>query len=92
MAGDPAKIKKIKKRSKNFVWKLKWIPIPNSVPDSHPVFIRKWVKIKVEVTNESKDDLSDDKVDDKKLNGNIRDIAAQIIDRNNEERKGNDER
>lgn len=43
-----AKNKKIKKKSKNFTWKCKWIKIPNSVPNSGPIFVRRWVKIKLD--------------------------------------------
>ena len=48
MPGETNKIKKIKKRAKNFTWKLKWVPVPNSVENSKPLFIRRWVKIKLE--------------------------------------------
>lgn len=84
--GEPNKIKKIKKKLKNFTWKLKWVPITNSVPHSDPVFVRRWVKIKVENAEGQEDsqEESDAKDEGKKLNGNIRDIAAQIIDNNNE--------
>ena len=43
-----SKGKKIKKKSKGFVWKNKWVKIPNSIPNSGPILIRRWVKIKLD--------------------------------------------
>lgn len=45
---DGFKIKRIKKKHKNFIWKLKWVPINNSVDRSQPLFVKRWVKIKME--------------------------------------------
>lgn len=87
LSGQPNKIKKIKKKFKNFTWKLKWVPIPNSVANSDPVFVRRWVKIKVENLLEEQEYSREESEEKRKLNGNIRDIAAQIIENNNEQRK-----
>lgn len=43
-----AKGKPINKKKKTFSWKLKWVKVPNSVPGSGPILIRRWVKIKLE--------------------------------------------
>lgn len=43
-----SKNKKIRKKTKNFIWKFKWIKIPNAIPNSAPIVIRKWVKIKLD--------------------------------------------
>lgn len=40
--------KKIKKKTKNFTWKCRWVKIPNSVPNSGPLLVRRWVKIKLD--------------------------------------------
>ena len=91
--GETNKIKKIKKRAKNFTWKLKWVPISNSVENSQPLFIRRWVKIKLERPQPEEPDSQEEAEESpQKPNGNIRDIAAQIIDYNErEERKGGSE-
>lgn len=88
MAGEIGKIKKIKKKAKNFIWKLKWVPVPNSVQHSQPLFVRRWVKIKLEKPQVEELESQEDELV-QKPNGNMRDIAAQIIDDNQKvERKG----
>ena len=47
LPGDSRKVKRIKKKAKNFIWKLKWVPISNSVQNSNHIFVRRWVKIKL---------------------------------------------
>lgn len=47
--GTMNKDKKLKKRNKNFIWKNKWIKIPNAITNSGPILMKKWVKIKVNV-------------------------------------------
>lgn len=39
--------KKIKKKSKVFAWKYRWVKIPNAMSPSAPLLIRKWVKVKL---------------------------------------------
>lgn len=54
-----AKSKKaIRKRNKNFVWKYKWIKIPNCITNSPPIIIRKWVRIKIEHQESENDSLN----------------------------------
>jgi hypothetical protein len=45
--GSMNKDKKIKKKNKNFIWKNKWIKIPNAIINSGPILMKKWVKIKL---------------------------------------------
>ncbi len=42
------KNKKIKKKNRGFIWKNKWVKIQNSVTNSDPILIRRWVRIKLD--------------------------------------------
>jgi hypothetical protein len=44
-----SKGKKIKKKNKNFIWKNKWVKVPNVVANSGPILMKKWVKIKLDL-------------------------------------------
>lgn len=85
------KHKRISKKPKSYTWKLKWVPVPNSVPNSKPLFIRRWVKIKIELQKPD-NEAEESKLEGKReSNETIRNMAAQIIDSNREEIRLNQE-
>ncbi len=51
-ANTDIKSKKISKRSKGFRWKLMWIKQKNAVIGSKPLWVQKWVRVKIPQHNQ----------------------------------------